>query len=295
MRAAARLVAAVTLTAATGLVHTPAPAQAAACGTDTGVTVVVDFHELGGGVQQVCDPGGGGDSAAELFPDNGYPLDYVQRQPGFVCRVSGKPADDPCVNTPPSDAYWGLWWSNGDSGSWTYSSEGAASLNIPDGGSVAFSWNGSSTKSPPGVAPATHDDEASPTSSPAPDGSGGDGGGGGTDGSAGGSVRGTGPTSGPSSGDEDTTRDGERRTGGGKGSGDRSKRDRDGRGDATDEESASATPGETSTATPEAAVVADPPTASSDDALPAWVAPALVGGLFAVAGVVAIIRRRTAA
>ncbi len=38
------------------------------------------------------------------------------------------PADDPCVNTPPADAYWGLWWSDGTTGKWTYSSLGAASL-----------------------------------------------------------------------------------------------------------------------------------------------------------------------
>ncbi len=64
------------------------------------MTVVVDFHGLGGGLKQVCDPNGGGDTATQLFSSNGFALDYVQRQPGFVCRVSGKPSQDPCVNTP---------------------------------------------------------------------------------------------------------------------------------------------------------------------------------------------------
>lgn len=144
------------------------PADAAVCGSDTGVTVVVDFHELGGGVQTVCDPDGGGKTASTLFPANGFPLDYVQRQPGFVCRVSGKPADDPCVNTPPADAYWGLFWSNGTDGQWAYASSGAGSQRIPDGGSVAFSWQGSSNRAYPGVAPPQHSSQPSPTRSPSP-------------------------------------------------------------------------------------------------------------------------------
>ena len=73
------------------------PAAAAGCATADGVTVVVDFHELGGGVQTACVTDGGGDRASDLFPAAGFALDYVQRQPGFVCRVAGKPADNPCV------------------------------------------------------------------------------------------------------------------------------------------------------------------------------------------------------
>jgi hypothetical protein len=150
---AARLVAAVVLTAAASLALPAAPASAAACPAADGVTVVVDFHELGGGLQQVCDADGADRAASALFPESGFPLTYVQRQPGFVCRVSGAPAEDPCQNTPPADAYWGLWWSDGKSGSWKYSTEGVGSLSVPDGGSVALSWNGSSTKAPPGAAP----------------------------------------------------------------------------------------------------------------------------------------------
>jgi hypothetical protein len=66
----------------------------------------------------------------------------VQRQPGFVCRVSGLPEQDPCVNTPPADAYWSLWWSDGTSDSWTYAATGVDGLEIPDGGSVALVWDG---------------------------------------------------------------------------------------------------------------------------------------------------------
>lgn len=137
----------------------------AACSGTSGVTVGVDFHELGGGVQVRCEPGGGDDTAAKLFPAAGFDLTYVQRFPGMVCRVSGVPADDPCVDAPPADAYWGLWWSDGTSGKWVYSSLGVASLTIPAGGYVAFSWNDSKDKSLPGFDPLPH---ATKTPSPTP-------------------------------------------------------------------------------------------------------------------------------
>ena len=165
-RTLARLVAAAALAAAAGVALPTTPASAATCSSADGVSVVVDFHELGGGVRTACVADGGGQAASSLFPAAGFALSYVQRQPGFVCRVSGAPADDPCVNTPPADAYWGLWWSNGTSGSWTYASTGAGGLNVPDGGYVAFSWNGSSTRSMPGVTPAKH--PVAPPSTPAP-------------------------------------------------------------------------------------------------------------------------------
>ena len=57
----------------------------------------------------------------------GVTLGYATRQPGFVCRVNGAPASDPCVNASPANAYWGLWWADGSQASWTYSSYGVGS------------------------------------------------------------------------------------------------------------------------------------------------------------------------
>jgi hypothetical protein len=139
------------------------PARATSCGTANGVTVVVDFHQLGGGVKTACDLHGAGRTADIQLTDVGHQLTYVQRQPGFVCRVDGAPANDPCVNTPPSDAYWSLWWSDGKSGRWSYSSAGVASLKVPAGGYVALSWQGGGGKATPRTAPVPH-----PTSSPTP-------------------------------------------------------------------------------------------------------------------------------
>jgi hypothetical protein len=138
-----------------------APASAATCGSGAGVSVVVDFHQLGGGVRTACDANGGGEGAARLFSANGFSITYVQRQPGFVCRVNGAPSSDPCVNTPPSDAYWSLWWSDGKSGTWRYSTLGVGSLTVPAGGYVALSWQSGSGPAPPGVKPSAH--HSSPT------------------------------------------------------------------------------------------------------------------------------------
>lgn len=289
-----RLVAATALVAAAGLTG-PSPAYAEACSTDAGVTVVVDFHELGGGLQQVCDPGGGGQKASALFPDNGFPLTYVQRQPGFVCRVSGAPADDPCVNTPPPDAYWGLWWSDGETGTWNYSSAGAASLTVPEGGSVAFSWNGSSTKSPPGAPPPEHEPEEEPSEQPEPtrqpttrpseppaSGGGARGGSGTPSASASGSA-----TASPGTGDRRGTRDDDP-------DGQEQEQDRRGGDRGRDDPIVDDEPSEESSETVAAdGSAVDEPSASGDDsALPVWVGPTAVAGLLAVAGVATYLRRR---
>jgi hypothetical protein len=90
-RLAVRLAVAVLVAAAVGL-GVPGPAQAAACSSAHGVSVVVDFHQLGGGVQTRCDRGGAGGSAWSQLEDVGYDLTGVQRQPAFVCRINGKPS-----------------------------------------------------------------------------------------------------------------------------------------------------------------------------------------------------------
>jgi len=304
--AVARLVAAVALTAAAGIVLPAVSASAAACSSADGVTVVVDYNELGGGVKQVCDSGGGGKSATQLFSGNGFALDYVQRQPGFVCRVNGKPsqAQDPCVNTPPTDAYWGLWWSDGESGDWVYSSESASGLNVPDGGYVAFSWNGSADRSPPGASPSPH--EPDPTDDPDPEPPGDGNGGGGNGGGGGGNGGGSGGDKGGGSGGSPTSSPSDSPSGSASAApGKADKSDKPGKGDKTDKAgttgddktdedvSASADPAEPeSSESTEVAPTAGPPSDAGDDGLPAWVAPVGIGVLFAAAGVVALVRRR---
>lgn len=286
-----RSLAATVLVAASGLVWAP-PAAAAGCSSSDGVTVVVDFHELGGGLQQVCDGDGGGQKASVLFPENGFPLTYVQRTPGFVCRVSGKPTEDqdPCVNTPPPDAYWGLWWSDGESGTWSYSAAGAGSLTVPEGGAVAFSWNGSSAKSPPGAPPPKHTPEPEPSQQPGPTkqpqpthppGQPATSGPGSTSPPAGSSASASPSGSASVSPGTDRPRERARRNG----EPDREKRP--GSKDPSESPSVEPAPAD-ATATVSAGEAPEP----AGDGLPGWVAPVAIGGLFGVAGGAAYLRRR---
>jgi hypothetical protein len=161
-----RLAVAALVAAAAGLVGAVAapPAGASTCSTGTGVSVVVDFGSLGGGVQSGCVGNGAGVRASSLFPSAGFDLAYVQNEGGFVCRIDSRPSPDQeaCVNTPPADAYWGLWWSDGVSGSWTFSSLGVNSLKVPDGAYVAFAWQ-TGGQTAPHLSPAAHAPTASPT------------------------------------------------------------------------------------------------------------------------------------
>ena len=165
--AASRAVVAVaTVLAATGAVlpaAAPAAARAATpaarCTAGHGVSVVVEHHRLGGPDLHRCDPGGGGLTATRILERQGLTVAYVQRMPGFLCRLDGMPAQDPCVNTPPDDAYWSLWWSDGSAPRWRYASAGVDSLEIPDGGSLALTWDGVAgdvaPTTPPGAPSAT--------------------------------------------------------------------------------------------------------------------------------------------
>lgn len=144
MRRLTSLFAALLLGSAAGVVFATGPATAAACAKGVGVTVVV-------GSSVACDANGGG--AANNFGDTGHKLTYVQRQPGFVCQVDGTPTNSNCVNTPAADSYWGLFWSDGTSGTWKYASQGVGSLKVPAGGWVAFVFQNSETKKYPSMKP----------------------------------------------------------------------------------------------------------------------------------------------
>lgn len=166
MRRALRLlVVAVVATAATsGLVGTAASARVAACSADQGVTVVVDFGSLGGGVQQRCvlDAVSSGFDALRRA---GFSVTSTQRFPGLLCRIDGLPADDPCISTPSAARYWSYWTAAAPGGPWTYSTEGAAS-RIPPPGSVE-GWSFSEgCEGPPGAGGCSTGSSTTTTASP---------------------------------------------------------------------------------------------------------------------------------
>jgi len=154
----------VALAAATGLVGLSSPPASAALCAGEGVNVVVDFNGLGGGVQKGCAPSGANKPGDAVFPAAGFGLTYARNQPGFVCRVKGSPSNDPCVNTSPANAYWGLYWSDGKSGTWNYSSTGVGSVKVASGGFLAFSWQNGGANDAPSAAPRN----ATPTPTKAP-------------------------------------------------------------------------------------------------------------------------------
>ncbi|RDI23779.1 hypothetical protein [Lentzea flaviverrucosa] len=125
----------------------PVPAFAAGC---DGVTVVVDYRGLGGGVQQGCAPGTPASGVAALTAA-GFGYTYASRQAGFVCRIGGRPGTDAdkCVNASPATAYWSYWHAPAG-GSWSYSNQGAATY-VPARGTVEGWAFGAGEQ--PGIAP----------------------------------------------------------------------------------------------------------------------------------------------
>lgn len=133
------------------LVLPPATAAptAGACSDSTGVTVVVDFASTGGGVQVRCAPApvkNGFDALTRA----GFSITNVSTQPGFLCRIDGKPADDPCNHTPSPSRYWSYWHAE-RGGAWIYSTSGGS--RTPPPGSVdgwAFGASDPPSTAPPG-------------------------------------------------------------------------------------------------------------------------------------------------
>lgn len=130
-----------------GVVAAPA-AQAAACSGTTGVTVVVDFGSLGGGIQVGCAAGSPASGLSALSAA-GFSYAFVPRQLGLVCQISAKPS--PC-NGAPTSAYWAYWHGQAG-GSWTYSTQGAGSYHPPAGSVEGWAFGAGRQ---PGIGPPAH-------------------------------------------------------------------------------------------------------------------------------------------
>ncbi|QFU94401.1 hypothetical protein [Amycolatopsis sp. YIM 10] len=140
------------IAAATALVLSMAPLATASsvdhgkgspgfCPDGNGVTVVVDFQELGGDPIIRCAPGDQASGLAAL-QNAGLELTGVQRWGlGFICRIEGKPGPDAeaCIDTPPATAYWSYWHA-ANGGSWTYSQMGVMNRKPPPGSFEGWSF-----------------------------------------------------------------------------------------------------------------------------------------------------------
>jgi hypothetical protein len=173
----------------TGTARSAPTGSAGACKDADGVTVVVDFTELGGSVVERC-AGWPVSSGLDALAKAGFSVTEPARTPGFVCRLQGRPAateslhtaSDPayheaCINTPPTDAYWSYWYAP-NAGRWTYGTTGASGHQAIRGGfegwSFALNHAAGAVPSPratprhavpPPTAPPT---STSPTSAPPP-------------------------------------------------------------------------------------------------------------------------------
>ena len=145
---------------AVGFLLVPGPPPAAGfagpCPGTTGVTVVVDYQGLGGGVVVQC-AGGSPATGFKALIAAGFDIEEVRNVPGFLCRIDGSPGldRDPCINTPPASAYWSYWHA-ARGGAWSSSQEGGKT-RTPPVGSVdgwSFSDDGSPGEaSPPRIDP----------------------------------------------------------------------------------------------------------------------------------------------
>lgn len=125
-----------------------APAAASTCSSASGVNVIVDF---GGSIKTGCAAGDPASAWAALQAA-GFSVEGTQRFPTtFVCRIDGfpAPAQEACIQTPPASAYWAL-WSAPAGGSWSYSTQGAATLNPAPGTAIGLAFGAGAS---PGMAP----------------------------------------------------------------------------------------------------------------------------------------------
>ncbi len=146
------------LLALIGAVGAATPAEAAGydgyCRDANGVTVVVDFQALGGGIVIRCAPTASGGTGLSALQDAGVGYEGVRRWgDAFICRMYGRPAagDDlgvtgrpgyreQCIDTPPPSAYWGYWYA-ADGGSWQYSQYGVKNRRVVAGGFEGWSFS----------------------------------------------------------------------------------------------------------------------------------------------------------
>ncbi|MHB1138555.1 MAG: hypothetical protein ACYC2O_06315 [Microthrixaceae bacterium] len=139
------------VTATLGLAAPPAGAWSDGVCTDaSGITVVIDFQELGGGVHVRCASGPAA-TGFDALSRAGIDYQTTVKFPGFLCRIAGLPTNDPCQTTSPATAYWSYWLAS-RGGEWCYSNWGAGSRTPPPGSVEAWSFSlgrdGSTSPSP---------------------------------------------------------------------------------------------------------------------------------------------------
>ncbi|WP_410595797.1 hypothetical protein [Amycolatopsis sp. lyj-23] len=141
-------------------------APASAAGTDGpcpeggGVTVVVDFGDLGPAPVVRCAAGTPANGIAAL-QEAGIEVAGSQKYGlAVACRINGKPGPDveSCAGMPSATAYWSYWHAPAAGGTWTSSQEGAQTAKPAPGGFEGWAFarpkSANDLPAPPRVPPA---------------------------------------------------------------------------------------------------------------------------------------------
>ncbi len=123
--------------------NTAASASEAAC---NGVSIVVDFTDVGGKLEVACAEGEQ-TSGRDALLAAGFTL--TDSQPGFLCAINSMP--DPCPKTF-DGSFWSYWHAT-PQGEWTSYQVGADSSSPAQGEIEGWRYNDGNT--PPGITPAS--------------------------------------------------------------------------------------------------------------------------------------------
>ena len=157
------------------------PAGGVAAAADTiCVALVVDFADLGAGVDSDCVTVPAGSSGEDVLRAR-HTLGFRPNQPGFVCTIDGWPHEG-CSGSN-GEHYWAYFHRAPGASSWTYSTAGASGYEPKNNSTEGWVWLTRKDQTPANVAfsaicTATSSPKPRPsTSSPTPSGGGGGGGG----------------------------------------------------------------------------------------------------------------------
>jgi len=170
---AAPVLAVALLVTAGGAVAAPrawaAPEPISYCSTTTGVVTAVSFAHWGGPLLRSCASTPA--TAYDMLNQGGWQTSgTVHDGPGFICRIGyhgyqggtqyPTPAQESCVLTPPSSAYWTFWHAGPGQDTWSYSQTGAAGYSAPPGSVELWVFGGTnlggtSGSAVPSISPAS--------------------------------------------------------------------------------------------------------------------------------------------
>jgi hypothetical protein len=147
------------------------------------VALIVDFADLGNGVDSDCVKVQEGSSGEDVLRAR-HTLGFRPNQPGFVCTIDGWPQEGCAASN--GEHYWAYFHRAPGSSSWTYSTAGASGYEPRANSTEGWVWLTRKDQTPAdvrysGICAATSSPSPRPTTTSRASGGGGGGGGGGGD------------------------------------------------------------------------------------------------------------------